>query len=139
MSTLDIVRREVGRRTKITREEMAALLRSLAAAGLDLRNGYVVETINLVAQDAPLDRVGSARAAAAWARLCDGICCISVDARGGLRDGDVRYDEPGRMDPNQRAEVTFCPADIDAGRSDGGSTVAYMRRHAERVLLVIQT
>lgn len=128
---LAVVRRLVGRRTVITRVEMAAILRVLAAAGLDLRNSYVPATIDLADQ-----RHANVRAPEAWAALVRDITCVSVDARGRLRDGDVRYDEPGRLDPTQHAQVTFVPADIDTGRTVGGSTIAYLRRHADRVLRV---
>jgi hypothetical protein len=106
---------------------MGEILVTLAKAGINLGNSYVRGTCG---DDLP-------RASSAWVATCRGICCISVDSRG-LRDGQVRYDEPGSMHPMQHAQVTFVPADIDAGRTDGGSTVSYMRRHADRVLLVLQ-
>lgn len=123
-TTLDIVRQHVGRRSRITRDEMAAILSALGSAGLRLSNGYVHETT-----------LGVADAARTWAAMCRDITCISVmDARGGsLRDGDVRYDEPGSMHPLQRVEVTFVPAALGRYEYD---QIGQMRRHAVRVLIV---
>lgn len=127
ITTLDVVRRVVGRRSTITTDEMGAILMGLHEARLvDLGNEYMPDTCG--------DPFAASRA---WAKACRGICCISVHSRG-LRDGQIRYDEPGRMHPQQHAELTFVPADIDARRTDGGSTIDYMRRHADRVLLVRQ-
>ena len=126
-TTLDIVRRVVGKRSKITKDEMGAILRGLVEAKLvDLCNPYVRGTCD-----------GALGASIEWTKACRGITCISVDSRG-LRDGYVRYDAPGSMHPQQHAEITFVPADIDERRTDGGSTIDYMRRHADRLLLVKQ-
>jgi len=119
-STLDTVRRIVGRRSRIETTDMWRILEALAHDGLDLANPYIHATETRILPDA----------AQAWVDHCHGLVCISVDARGRLRDGYVRYDEPGSMHPMQHAELTFVPADI------GDSTVTYMRRHADRVLLV---
>ena len=119
MATLDIVRQHVGRRSRITRTEMRAILHSLAHAGLDLANPYVSDTLGGDAADA-------------WVRACRDIRVISVDARG-LRDGYVRYDEPGSMHPMQRAELMFVSAALGDYDYD---QIGQMRRHADRVLIV---
>jgi len=54
-------------------------------------------------------------------------------ARGCTPHGDVRYDQPGSMAPDQHAELAFVPAECDG---DECGTVGYIRRHAGRVLLV---
>lgn len=117
--TLDIVRQHVGRRSRITRAEMRAILVSLEARGLSLANAYIRDTLG---QQAPR----------AWERACHGITCISVDARGSLRDGQVRYDEPGSMHPQQHAELLF----VAAAAAERRATLAYLRAHADRVLVV---
>lgn len=125
MTTLDTVRRLVGLRYKITRDEMAAILSALAAGGLDLRNGYVRDT------DDP------ATAPYTWARACRSITCISVDARRTLRDDNcVRYDEPGSMHPMHRAEILFAPETLARYEYD---QIGQLRRHAVRVLVVRDT
>lgn len=141
MTTLDIVRQHVGRRSRISAAEMHEILVSLAEHGLDLRNEYVSDTLPAIpwshsitiddyeaAQRAAMvDQTFRVRAATAWVRACRDITCISVNARG-LRDGYVRYDLPGAMNPSQHAEVTFVPATSES--------VDYLRRHADRVLIV---
>lgn len=119
-STLDIIRQHVGRRHQITREQMRAILAALEAQGLDLRNPYVAGSLTT---DAPT----------AWERACRGITVVSVDARGSMRDGYVRYDEPGSMHPMQCAELLFAPAALREYEHD---QIGQLRRHAERVLLV---
>lgn len=121
MTTLDVVRQIVGRRSTISKDEMGEILVTLANAGIvELAHEYVPDT-----------RSDSYTASVAWTKACRGITCISVDSRG-LRDGQVRYDEPGSMHPRQHAELCFVPADV----SD--NTLQYMRRHADRVLRVRQ-
>lgn len=120
--TRDIVRALVGRRSRITRAEMSAILRALddAQPGWLASNSYV----------SPTD--GDADHAAAWVRMCGGITVISV-AQGGLRDGWIRHDEPGSMHPGQHAELTF----VSSSRvGDECDTNGYLRRHADRVLIV---
>ena len=133
---LGAVRQIVGRRSRITRDEMRAILAQLAAGGLDLRNAYVHGTLMWdqdrgQSTDAPLDSAGIERAATAWERACQHVCCISV-AAAGLRDGCVRYDQPGSMAPSQHATLTF----VSAAVLGGCDTVGYLRQHADRVLLV---
>lgn len=123
MSTIDTVRRLIGRRHKISRDEMRAILEALAADGVSLENGYMPGTT-------PYH--GAWQAAHAWAKACRGITCISVDSRG-LRDGQVRYDEPGRMHPMQHAELLFAPESLGRYEYD---QIGQLRRHAARVLVV---
>lgn len=123
-TTLDVARRIVGRKSKITKDEMGAILMGLVEARLvNLCNGYVRDTF----------RDDILAASIAWVKACHGICCISVDSRG-LRDGQVRYDEPGSMHPLQHSEITFAPEGMS--EYTPGSTYAYLRRHADRVLIV---
>ncbi len=126
-TTMDVVRRIVGRRSKISKDEMGAILMALKEEGLDLRNDYVHDTM------------GDALAASiAWVKACKGITCISVSLSNYLRDGQVRYDEPGSMHPMQHAELTFAPAGMPDAEPGSGSTLSYLRRHADRVLVVRQ-
>lgn len=124
---INMVRERVGRRHRISRREMMEILTALGEAGLDLRNGYVDDTVVYDSPDGrtgdPLDEQDVGRAATAWANLCRDIVVVSI-----LTDGHVRYDEPGRMHPAQQAAVSFVSCDLrDAD---------YIRRHAARVLLV---
>ena len=129
--TLTIVRSIVGSRHKISAEEMQAILLALQSAGLDLRNGYVQETVydetRSDERGVLLEHGDPVRAARAWARVCKGITLVNVDAQG-LRDGDVRYDQPGSMNPSQHSQVMFAPP----GLNDYG----YLRRHCDRLLIV---
>lgn len=128
MTTLDTVRRLIGRRSKISRQQMADILSALQADGLDLRNGYMRGT---VVYDGPDGDTGTATdqqhhgAARAWANACAGITCISVD-------GYVRYDEPGSMTYDRR-ELIFAPAHLATLEYD---QVGQLRRRADRVLVV---
>lgn len=139
---VEIVRAIVGRRHRITRAEMREILVRLAGAGLDLRNTHVRDTVPVIdwqpgwtiaehqaAQLAEIaaDETWHARQAEAWTRVCCGIECVSL-SMGGLRDGYVRYDEPGRMRPGQHADLTFAPSTL--GDYD------YLHQHADLVLIV---
>ena len=127
-TTLDVVRRMVGRKSKITKDEMGAILVGLVETGIvNLCNGYVRDTCG--------DDVLAA--SVAWTKACHDITCISVDSRG-LRDGQVRYDQPGSMHPIQHSELTFAPDGMPDAEPGSGSTVAYLRQHADRVLIVRQ-
>lgn len=64
---------------------------------------------------------------------CTGITCISVDGQGRTRDGNVRYDSPGGMNPTQYAELLFAPAELGDYEYD---QIGQLRRHADRVLIV---
>ena len=133
MTAIDTVRRLVGRRHKITAEEMIEIL-----LALDL--DPALSTITGRGQDGALyvgDRWVAdpadeqAAVARAWARMCDGICCISV-----VRMDDslgVRYDSPGSMHPGQQAEILFAPAELTGYEYD---QIGQLRRHARRVLVV---
>lgn len=129
-----IVRDYVGRRHSISREEMIDLLIVMGRAGLPLENSHVPDTYDLAPVPGQTYQRGVAssdptRAARAWAEKCSGITCVSVKLTG-LRDGYVRYDSPGGMDPQQQADVTFAPATLRANNID------YLRERASRVLLV---
>lgn len=127
-TTLDVVRRIVGRKSKISKDEMGAILMGLVEAKLvNLCNRYVHDTCG----------VDSLAAAIAWTKACRSTTCVSVDSRG-LRDGQVRYDEPGSMHPLQHSEITFAPHGMRDAEPGSGSTLAYLRRHADRVLVVRQ-
>ncbi len=131
-TTQTIVRQHVGRRSRITRDEMRAILQALTDAGLDLRSSYVHGTIDRHASS-DTQPPQSAGAAETWAKSCRDLTCISVDSRGRLRDGYVRYDQPGTMHPMQQAELTFAPMTIYPP-----ATLDYLRDRADRVLLVRQ-
>lgn len=118
-----IVRRIVGRRSKITKEEMGAILMGLTEY-VNLSNDYVRGTCG-----------DSLAASIAWTQACKDNTCVSVDSRG-LRDGQVRYDEPGSMHPLQYSEIMFVSDDIRDADPGSGSTLAYLRQHADRVLVV---
>ena len=127
-TTLDVVRRVVGRKSKITKDEMGAILMGLVEARLvNLCNSYVLHTCG--------DDILAA--SIAWSKACRRITCISVDSHG-LRDGQVRYDEPGSMHPLQHSEITFAPDGMPDAEPGSGSTLAYLRQHADRVLVVRQ-
>ena len=120
---IDTVRTHVGRRHRITRAEMRAILAALAEAQLvELDNGWQQHR-----QDGDH--------AAAWTDACRGIIVVSVLAPddapaarlASSNPGSIRYDSPGGMHPLLRASVMFAPAGLDAG---------YLRSKATRVLLV---
>ena len=72
---------------------------------------------------------------AQWVARCKDVTCISLivvaagpDDRCGL---ELRYDEPGSLNPAQHALLTICPPEVRA--HDNGR---HMRRQAERVLFL---
>lgn len=113
-----VVTTMIGRRRKITREEMAGILGRLAAEGLDLANDCVEPGL-----DGP----------EGWAKRCRDICTVSVLADGATPHGQVRYDDPGSMHPQHHAAVLFAPSGLERGDHD---QLGYLRRHADRVLIV---
>lgn len=129
--TMSIVRSLIGRRSKITRREMADILAALAAQGLTLYSGYVPGTHKWSTEQQRVVQTEDAHEA--WANECVGVRCISVDARGALCDGDIRYDDPGSMHPMQHTQVTFLPADSITSEHN---PVPYMRDHCDRLLIV---
>lgn len=110
---IEIVRSLVGRRSRISRQEMADILAAMEAAGIAMANDCLYDTT-----------------LAAWADRCTGIECISVLASGTTPHGMVRYDQPGSMAPMHHAVVMFAAADIDPSTKD------YLRRHTRRLLRV---
>ncbi|MGH8565048.1 MAG: hypothetical protein ACREXW_13565 [Gammaproteobacteria bacterium] len=74
---------DIGRRYKITRSEMAAILADAAREGLDLS----LE----VFQDDPSGAIRAQK----WANACTEINCISVCSGGSGFPDFVRYDQPG--------------------------------------------
>lgn len=134
-TTIDTVRRLVGRRSRISREEMATILTALAADGLDLRNDCAPETWDWDGARAAEDQSPAqiARAAHYWARMCRDITCISVMASGCTPHGQVRYDQPGSMAPMQHADLMFVSERLRGYEYD---PIGYLRRHADRVLIV---
>jgi hypothetical protein len=111
VSIIEIVRRHVGRRHRISRAEMAAILTEAEGAGADL---YCYR--ERPEEESPADW---------WVSMCSRNTCVS------MIDGEARYDEPGSLHPLQMADVTFVPATL---RPD---SIDYMRQHARRTLLVI--
>ena len=124
---LDIVRRHVGRRHKITPREMRDILYSLEAAGLELANGWSGAQPG---QDH----------ATAWVAACRDITVISVlDAADPMEPrlsssnpGSIRYDQPGSMHPMLRATVMF----VSPRCVERRDTLDYLRDRADRVLIV---
>lgn len=116
---IDIVRSMVGRRWKISQMKMAEILIALEQEGLSLINPYIEKSAS------PLEGV----AAHTWADMCTGFTCISLKSTG-LRDGYIRYDQPGSMHPLQYSDLTFVP------ETAGQNSIDYMRKHASRVLVV---
>ncbi|OFW05630.1 MAG: hypothetical protein A3H96_11255 [Acidobacteria bacterium RIFCSPLOWO2_02_FULL_67_36] len=128
---LGTVRALVGRRRQITRDEMQAILIAIHGPALPDRStigGRDADGHLYMGEEWIRDRDQELPATArAWARLCHGITCVSV-----FPDG-VRYDEPGTMHPLQHAPLTFVAADVVG---DECGTIGYLRRHADRVLVV---
>ena len=160
-TTLDTVRRLVGRRSKISRDEMVAILVALdippeastitgryADGALHVADARV-EPVREDRPDVPpharpIDQAATRAAeveatAKAWAALCEGILCVSV-LPGSYWLGDaltsgltVRYDQPGSMRPMQVADLMFCAEAMGRGEYD---PIGYLRRHARRLLIV---
>lgn len=145
MTAIEIVRQHVGRRPRITREEMTAILFSLptdlVAASTIVGRAQDGETYYIDRQwVAPME--ARAATAHAWAAACRRINCISVMRGSYYPNSDVevapvdglivRYDSPGTMHPLHHAEILFVPATAAARRE----TIDYLRRHAGRVLIV---
>lgn len=141
MNILELAQARFGRRRKITRDEMVALLAEYSRANPGaLGNGYVPDTMpEKTPPGCPSDEEWQAildaqppsyhdRAARAWAKAVGGITVISVG--GGLRDGGTRYDQPGSMHPMQMSDLSFYS---DHGRAE---TISYLRQHCRRLLLV---
>lgn len=121
--TTDIrhVREQVGSRHKISPAEMKSILRAIHHEyGMDsLANSYVPRSFDGQSKQPWL----------AWMAMLRGCTIISVGD--GLRDGNVRYDQPGSMAPDQHAAIIFVRA--------GGvrrETLDYLRQHCERLLIV---
>ena len=139
-SIIATVRAIVGRRRRITRDEMAAILAAWEPDGLVAAStiGGRMTDGTLYLPGRPVQIPTTTRAeteaiARAWAETCREIVCVSVydrDTGGTGSPAVVRYDEPGSMAPGQYAHVAFVP------QSAGAETVAYMGRHAARVLVV---
>ena len=135
---VNVVRRMIGRRHRITQAEMVALLMAMP---MDLATGSTITGRN----DAGHLCVGGqwittaneeARAVARrWADMCRGIMVVSVLPTSyyvgeELREGlGVRYDEPGSMDPNLRADVMFVPHTLS-------TDLGYLRKRCKRLLIV---
>lgn len=136
MDIIGTVRRRVGRRHKISRQEMADILTSLAAEGLDLGNDCMSHVYEWIpATDRHGMSAGGIRpdAPRIWANACTHITCISVLADGCIPHGQVRYDQPGSMAPMQHAVLMFVPAELGDHEYD---QIGQMRRKADRLLIV---
>lgn len=154
-AVMDTVRRIVGRRSKITREEMVAIIVALDleperstivgryADGSLLAGEIRVEPVREDRPDLPpsmraIDAVATRAAeqqavARAWERACKCITCISVWGRE-HDGGGIRFDSPGSMAPMQHAELTFVAEALAEDREH--DPVGYMRRHCDRLLIV---
>ena len=143
MNIIKLAQERFGRRRKITRDEMATILadHSHAHPGV-LANSYMPDTfprdiaaLGLQASDENVSALWSEQpdayhrtAALAWAKSCRGLNIISVGET--LRDGAVRYDQPGSMHPLQMSDLSF------ASDSNRPETLEHLRRHCRRLLLV---
>lgn len=146
MTTLDTVRRLIGRRHKISRQEMMDILVALdlppeasTICGRDQHGRLIIGTGRVQDCDFPAADQERSAMARAWANRCTGILCISV-LRGSYYVGDaltdgltVRYDEPGSMHPMQRADLLFAPAELAHYDYD---QIGQLRGRANKVLVV---
>lgn len=122
---LDVFRAQFGRAHKISREQLQTLLVTLSErASLDLRGHAVWYGIM---DTAPIDTIAMAMANCP----CD-ITFLSLGGRGHVRD--IQYDQPGSMNPMQRAEISF--VSVDLARDRECNSLEYLRRHAARVVIV---
>lgn len=122
MTTIDITRGIIGRRRKITRDEMATIILALID---DIAAASTIAYID--------DKRSRAQLADEWARMCHSDTCISVWGPVAGKPGYIRYDAPGSMVPHQHSDLCFVPHNVST------STLAYMRRHAGLVLQVRDT
>lgn len=132
----DILRARIGRRSRITRQEMADLLVALwgdalpAVSTIYGRYRHGAHLVGHEVPDLPADtpsRDVAAAQAIAWAN------CVRAGTVVSVLPGQVRYDQTGTMHPLQQALVSFAPARFAGAEHN---PVAYLRRHAGRVLLV---
>jgi len=118
---IEIVEDRVGRRWKITSAELESILRTAHTEyGRDsLANSYVPRSFD----------GESSRPWLAWLSMLRGITVISFGRD--LRDGWMRYDQPGSMHPGQQAALSLV-------REGGVSaqTIPYLRTHRDRLLIV---
>ncbi len=127
--TIDILssaRGIVGRRTKISRQEMADILASIAEAGLYLGNGYVPGTVvydssdGLSGEATDEPHPGAPRV---WANVCTGITCVSVSGSGLRAWANIGTGIT-------RATLIFAPPGLHDYDYD------YLRAHCRRLLVV---
>lgn len=129
MTTLiEHVRRHIGRRHRINRDEMAMLLHALIIeCRLDVQNDYMARSKGHP-RHLP---VPAPTVAEAWAEACRDITCVSVVADESASDKYIRYDQPGSIDPMMHATLMFAP--------DGLDDYDYLRQHCDRLLIVEET
>lgn len=123
VKTIEIIRQRVGKRSRISGAEMSSILQAICQAhGPDsLANSYVPDSFAGEHSKPWLP----------WCGMVRGITVVSYSERG-LRDGGARYDQPGSMNPMQQAEISFVADGVQQ------STLDYLRRHCERLLIVTQ-
>lgn len=116
---LDSFRAQFGARRKISREQLCEFL---ATQGRD--NGLPLAAYagwyGAADTDAPEE------IARAIANAPQGIAVLSL----GGQVRDIQRDDPGSMHPMQHAQLSFVAPDLS------GSTMEYLRRHADRVIAV---
>lgn len=121
MKLTEIVSQKIGKRRKINREDMSALLAEFATAGVPLANDCVED--------------GSP---AAWSARCRGLTCISVSYGDGGEPqryhGNVRYDSPGEMSPLHYSDVMFVPASLQNSEYD---QIGQLRKKCSRLVMVV--
>lgn len=146
ITLLEIVKNTLGNRARIKRHEMAALLTAWSRERPGaIANGYVPRTWPTEANDLPLDDDAAwsdmwarcaddfhVHAGRAWADMVGGITLVNAGEPGTLRDGGVRYDQPGSMAPGQHSAVSF----LGSQCAQRAETREYIRRHCDRLLIV---
>lgn len=144
---LNIIENTIGKRRKIARHEMATILTTWSRQHPGaLANTYVKGTWPDAAQDLPHNAGDDAwqsmwatvpndyhvTAGRVWANMVRDTTIICAGEPGTLRDGGVRFDQPGSMAPGQMADVIFIGHNC-AARAE---TVDYLREHCRRLIIV---
>lgn len=125
------------RRGAITIDQATLILAALGEAGYPIAGNGAPEYAEHAAyppvRGPERDRVIWA-AARYWAEAASRhLTYVSLGDCRGYMPRAVQYDEPGRLNPSQRAALTFGPA---SDRGDECDSAGYMRRHTRRLLLV---
>jgi hypothetical protein len=120
---LDIVKEKLGRRRKISRQEMAEILSQYHNGGGELCGEAIGKLIS--PDESESEYVD--RTIKKWVEFVKGITLVSITQSLTNPHGDVRHDQPGTIAPGSKFSVLFCSGDVDA---------AYIRTKAERVIIL---